>query len=800
VSERHATSSSGWEVSTRPGGDVLAARAVGEGIELVLLARATGHDPAQIEAWLGELIGVAVETSRNDPGDRPISALLRHGLTGLLFSHGELWHHTPEDPPCSLAFVTTHDRVAFGWAGPAEVEIWVDGRAAEGPIIRVRDPDGREAQAIEVENWRRVRVRLEWSVASGSERAGVGVTADWAGRGAQAFSAAPPARAGDVPSALDQWRAPSWLSQSAPPPAATAAPPPPPPAPPAPSAAAPARPLAPIADARRAPQPSEPRPAEPRAARPPLDIIRPMEPAAVAPPPSDLEIVRGSEHLDPETRPEAIARRRAIPPAADPTAPAPRTAPPPLSAAELPLARPAPSTAPPTAPPPAPPAASPALQSFAVPFPEPTSDLSVVPVGSVDPDEAVSGWAPRASSRAPIGTPRAHRRAFLVESEERPPWWLRKGPIAAVTIALFAAGWILGTLPGRHDEGGGPMSRLAARIGLGPPRGRVAVDSHPQGAWIALDGRDLARRTPATIEARPGDHQITLSVANLGRASVPVHFDRDGHAAIDVSLWGSLMVTNADKSAAVKVSVDGIPHGLAPVTVDNLAPGVHQVQFWSPGAGSWDQIVEVRVRETAQLTARPFVSPATGMLEVRAASTVDGSSQAIAGALVWLDGEQRGVTPLSLELPRGPHSVRVSWSGQDSPVQLIDLPGGNQRFANFDLDASADRPRLTVQPPGRIDPLKPGVVSATLEGLSLSDVREMWLHVSTPEGTWQRYAMNVLAAPAGTVGAVVFPATQLDAHGRARYYVSVATRSGDELFTDIQIALGPAGAASASTR
>jgi hypothetical protein len=158
------------------------------------------------------------------------------------------------------------------------------------------------------------------------------------------------------------------------------------------------------------------------------------------------------------------------------------------------------------------------------------------------------------------------------------------------------------------------------------------------------------------------------------------------------------------------------------------------------------------------------------------------------------------VTPLRLELARGPHSVRVSWAGQDSPVQLIDLPGGNQRFANFDLDAGADRPRLTVQTPGRIDPLKPAVVSATLDGLSLSDVREMWLHVSTPEGAWQRYAMNVLAAPAGTVGAVVFPATQLDAHGRARYYVSVATRSGDELFTEIQTVLGPAAAASASTR
>ncbi len=224
------------------------------------------------------------------------------------------------------------------------------------------------------------------------------------------------------------------------------------------------------------------------------------------------------------------------------------------------------------------------------------------------------------------------------------------------------------------------------------------------------------------------------------------------------------------------------------------------MQFWSPGAGSWDQIVEVRVRESAEVAARPFASPLTGLLEVRAVATEEGSTQSVPGAVVWLDGVRRGVTPLKVELPRGPHSVRVSWRGQDSPVQVIDLPGGNQRFASFDLDAAIDRPLLNVASPGRLTPGTPAPISATLEGMMAVDVREMWLHVSTPEGQWRRYPMNVIKAPGGAVGTVLFPASQLDDHGRARYYVSVSSRSGDEVFTEIQTALGPAGANTASTR
>jgi hypothetical protein len=424
-------------------------------------------------------------------------------------------------------------------------------------------------------------------------------------------------------------------------------------------------------------------------------------------------------------------------------------------------------------------------------------------------DSSLTAWAARTGPGRASSSPDASRRVSRVRrpawpSDDEPSkaWWQRGAPVGLVVLALFAVGWLLGGFPGGHhgEQGGGPMAHVLARFGLGPAHYELSVDSHPQGAWIAVDGRDLARRTPATINVEPGTHQVSLSFTDLGHAVYEVNGERNSHVALDATLWGSLAVSSMDNSVAVKVSVDGTVRGLAPVTIDSLAPGVHQVQFWSPGAASWDQIVEVRVRETAELVARPFASPSTGLLEVRAMLSGDGVSQSVPGAAVWLDGQQRGVTPLKLELPRGPHSVRISWRGQDSPVQVIDLPGGNQRFANFDLGGEVEHPRLRASLPGRLSPDAPTVISATLEGLSAADVREMWLHVSTPEGQWRRYAMNVLKAPGGAAGALVFPIVQLDARGRARFYVSVSTRSGDELFTEIQTALGPASANAASTR
>jgi hypothetical protein len=157
---------------------------------------------------------------------------------------------------------------------------------------------------------------------------------------------------------------------------------------------------------------------------------------------------------------------------------------------------------------------------------------------------------------------------------------------------------------------------------------------------------------------------------------------------------------------------------------------------------------------------------------------------------VFVDGERRGTTPLSLELPRGPHSVRVEHAGEDSPVQVIDLPGGNLRYANFTLGGALGPARIHLRvPPGST----PAIVVAAIPALSRRDLREMWLHVRSPEGTWQRHAITLRDGPSGLEGVIPFPHP-----GRSLpWYVSALGPTGEEYFTEMQ---GRPASRPASTR
>jgi hypothetical protein len=118
---------------------------------------------------------------------------------------------------------------------------------------------------------------------------------------------------------------------------------------------------------------------------------------------------------------------------------------------------------------------------------------------------------------------------------------------------------------------------------------------------------------------------------------------------------------------------------------------------------------------------------------------------------------------------------------------MVELPGGNVRFATFELGALVFAPRVLVAGlPAKLPPDRPTVVSASLQGVAAGDVKEMWLHVSTPEGAWRRHPMTLLRSPGTVAGAGVFPLAAFDPRGRARWYVSALAATGDEYFTEIQ--------------
>jgi len=366
----------------------------------------------------------------------------------------------------------------------------------------------------------------------------------------------------------------------------------------------------------------------------------------------------------------------------------------------------------------------------------------------------------------------------------------RHGLWIALVGALFAGGWLVGAMQDderARDAGrAGALGQALRAIGLGGPRFVVQVNSRPPGAWISVDGENLTLRTPSVIEVPPGEHSIGLSFTEFGGAAYDVRGRKGDRVPLDATLWGALEVFSPSEVGVISVSVDGVARGQAPLRVDSLAPGVHEVRFSGAGVPAWGQTVDIRVGETREVLARAVQSPSTGVLQVEATLTDALGTQPLKGAQVWVDGDLRGITPLTVDLARGPHSVRLVHKGQQAPIQVIDLPGGNQRFAVFELGLDQDVPRLSVEVPARIPRDRPAVLSATVVGVAAAEVREMWLHVRMAEGAWRRYGMTVLKSPAGAAGAVPFPAAAFDAQGRARYYVSAHSGQGDEVFTEIR--------------
>jgi hypothetical protein len=405
--------------------------------------------------------------------------------------------------------------------------------------------------------------------------------------------------------------------------------------------------------------------------------------------------------------------------------------------------------------------------------------------------------APEPSPAGPVVERRAPPRhpdwpAPSPDHEERAPFpWRRYAIAAAVIAVLFGVGWFLGEM--QSPEGPAETRRSSnfvkflRGVGLAPPRFEIEVASRPAGAWVAVDGKDLSVRAPTRLELAPGTHKIGLSFPDVGGVIRTVVGQKNDQLAVSEPLWGSLDVAAADPTVPVSLALDGQPLGLVPAHLDSLAPGPHELRFSGTGMASWGSTLELKVGERREVLAYPLQSPATGLIQVRATQS-GGDGGPLQGARVWIDSEPRGVTPLTLELPRGPHSVRVAYQQEEAPVQVIDLPGGNQRFATFELGARADFPTLLLRAPATIGVEEPALVSATLSDVEAADVREMWLHVREPENRWRRYPMTLMNAQGSAVGAAPFPVALLGAQGRTSYYVSALTGQGDEYFTEMQTA------------
>jgi len=138
-----------------------------------------------------------------------------------------------------------------------------------------------------------------------------------------------------------------------------------------------------------------------------------------------------------------------------------------------------------------------------------------------------------------------------------------------------------------------------------PKTGLAVLESVPPGSQIAVDGKNLGT-TPVTATLSAGSHTVEfrfrkatrtlkIDVANGGRGVERVDWTRKPTGGLSVSA----------EPVAAKVFVDGAERGVTPLTVADLAAGVHTVVLES-SKGRVQRSVTIKAGETAQLIENIF--------------------------------------------------------------------------------------------------------------------------------------------------------------------------------------------------
>jgi hypothetical protein len=329
---------------------------------------------------------------------------------------------------------------------------------------------------------------------------------------------------------------------------------------------------------------------------------------------------------------------------------------------------------------------------------------------SLSADSGFASETPAAEAPFVMPAPAAQATpAPKVAKKKTGPAVSKKVLVAAVAVLVLAVGGVFGSRYLANARAGGPAT------------GILVIQSNPAGVQVFVDGNDHGQ-TPARFSLPVGPHIVELR----GRG-VPRVINVNITAGAEVSQYlefantpetGSLRVET--QPAGAKVIVDGTDRGVAPVTINDLLPGDHEVVLQTPIASA-RHVVSVQAGGTASIvtpvaSAASNAGPVSGWLTVKAPFSLEireegrliGTSDAdrlmlAAGrhdvelvnetlgyrvarvvqvlpgkvaalsvdlpkgvvslnatpwAEVWLDGQRVGETPIgNLSVPIGPHEI-----------------------------------------------------------------------------------------------------------------------------------------------
>ena len=218
-------------------------------------------------------------------------------------------------------------------------------------------------------------------------------------------------------------------------------------------------------------------------------------------------------------------------------------------------------------------------------------------------------------------------------------------------------------------------------------RSAVLIESIPSGAVLVLDSSEKGT-TPIVIrDLVPGNYKAHIILPGYAKREVSWTIkDARPLPKIKVKLESNTMrVAIESDPERAQVLIDDVPVGYTPFE-GNFEIGSHSLKLVKKGYV--DHIDQITLDRTGELKKSYTMRPRPGVVKLTTAP---------AGAVVFVNGEKRGTSPLTLDLDAGKYKLTLTKDGYDpeekeitvSPAQLEEMTinmksaTGSARFLIF---------------------------------------------------------------------------------------------------------------------
>lgn len=264
----------------------------------------------------------------------------------------------------------------------------------------------------------------------------------------------------------------------------------------------------------------------------------------------------------------------------------------------------------------------------------------------------------------------------------------------------------------------------------GGGKGWIDTYCNIDGATVYFDGKaqgQIAGGILSVAVSPTGTPVRTVTVSKAGYVSwsgAPPRMPADGeHVAVYATLnpvpttatpippqSGSIYAQSSPGGASIYVN--GIFYGYSPISIPNLQTNTYAVKAVLTGYTTDSRTLNVYAGQTTpyypQLQPSPPPPRDTGTVTIKSSPL---------GAQTYVDGEYRGITPLTLSLYTGTHTILIRLSGYNDWSSAISVSAGSSQTISPAL-SSASAGMLTIggAPAGSqvyLDSSQQGITDAT---------------------------------------------------------------------------------------